>query len=75
MTKSGRRHRPYRQGGKPDSDAPSERLPDKAPNKSWQPGQPGQGGEGFSEGYGGSGNDPAGPSGPEETSDRRKRDE
>lgn len=45
---------PYRRGGKPNPDAPQERLPQKAANKSWQPGQPGQGGEGLSKGYGGS---------------------
>ena len=71
MSKVGRKHRPYRQGGKPDQDAAPEKLPEKAPNKSWQPGRPGQGGEGMSEGYGGSGDDPAGPAGPEETSDQR----
>ena len=69
MNKGGRRHRPYRQGGKPIADAPREKLPEKAPNKSWQPGQPGQGGEGLSKGYGGPG-DPEGPSGPEEKDDR-----
>jgi hypothetical protein len=57
------RHRPYRQGGKPDQDAAPEKLPEKAPNKSWQPGQPGQVARGMSDGYGGSGYDPAGPSG------------
>jgi hypothetical protein len=71
MTKVGRRHRPYRQGGKPIADVPTEEIPEAAQNKSWQPGRPGQGGEGFSEGYGGSGDDSAGPSGPEKKSDRR----
>jgi hypothetical protein len=66
MSKAGRRHRPYRQGGKLDPDAPKERLPEKAPNKSWQRGRPGQGGEGMSKGYGGPGSDPQGASGPED---------
>ena len=71
--KIGRKHRPYPQGGKPNPDAPPEKLPEKAPNKSWQPGRPGQGGEGLSKGYGGAG-DPEGPSGPEEESDRPKKE-
>jgi hypothetical protein len=65
MKKSGGRHRPYRQDGKPDPDALSETLPETAPNKSWQTGQPGQGGEGLSKGYGGPGSNAGGPSGPE----------
>ena len=75
MTKAGRRHRPYRQGGKPDPDAPKEKLPENSRDKSWQPGRLGQGGEGLSEGYGGSGNDPAGPSGPEDKSNAGSGDE
>ncbi len=64
--RSGRRHFPKRQGGKAIPDAPAERLPEQAPNRSWRPDQPGQGGEGLSEGYGGSGGAGTGPSGPEE---------
>jgi hypothetical protein len=65
MNKVGRKHRPYPQCGKPNPDAPQERLPEKAADKSWQPGQPGQGGEGLSKGYGGPGSDAQGPSAPE----------
>jgi hypothetical protein len=74
MNKVGRKHRPYRQGGKPVPDAPPEKLPKKAPNKSWRRGRPGQGGEGFSKGYGGSGSDPTNPSGPEENPDEAHED-
>ena len=63
--RSGRRHFPERQGGKTIPDAPSERLPDPAPNRSWHPDRLGQGGEGFSEGYGGSAGAGTGPSGPD----------
>ena len=46
-------HHPYRQGGRPKKDAPTEAVPAPAPNdKSWIPGQKGQGGEGLSKGYG-----------------------
>jgi hypothetical protein len=66
----GRPHRPLTQGGRPQRDAPLENLPERARNRSWQPGRKGQGGEGFSEGYGGSGGSGTGPSGPDRSSNR-----
>jgi hypothetical protein len=67
----GRPHRTLLQGGRPKKDAPLERLPEPAPNRSWEPGRKGQGGEGFSEGYGGSGGSGTGPSGPDQSTRRR----
>lgn len=72
MSRVGKRHRPFRQGGKPIKDAPPEILQDEAPNTSWLPGRDGQGGEGLSEGYGGPGSDPTGPSGPEDNGREKK---
>lgn len=64
----GRVHRPARQGGKPDPDAPAQSVPSVGgKNRSRDPTQPGHGGEGFSKGYGGSGGKGSdGPSGPED---------
>jgi hypothetical protein len=54
--RTGRVHRPARQGGKPDTNAPPEPVPNiRGKNRSYSDGQKGQGGEGFSKGYGGSG--------------------
>jgi hypothetical protein len=62
---SGRRHFPYRQGGKAIPHAPREELPERAPGKSWTRQNEGQGGEGLSQGYGGAAGKGTGPSGPE----------
>jgi hypothetical protein len=72
--RTGRTHYPPQQGGKPKpkKDAPPEKLPARAPNRSWQPGRKGQGGEGFSQGYGGSGGFGTGPSGPDQRKGRQK---
>ena len=65
--KKGKVHRPARQGGKPDPNAPAQPVPKvHGRNRSRDETQKGQGGEGFSKGYGGSGGDGTGPSGPEE---------
>jgi len=64
---SGKVHRPAKQGGKPDPDAPREPVPNvKGKNRSRSSTQKGHGGEGFSKGYGGSGGKGTGKSGPDE---------
>ena len=72
--RKGRPHHPAVQGGRAKSDAPLEELPERAPNRSWQPGRKGQGGEGFSQGYGGSGGFGTGPSGPDPEKGRTDSD-
>ena len=63
----GRVHRSSRQGGKPDTNAPPEPVPNiRGKNRSRSDEQKGSGGEGFSKGYGGSGGTGTGKSGPDE---------
>jgi hypothetical protein len=67
MTRKGKPHHPYPQGGQKKHDAEREAVPKPAKNdRSWMQGRKGQGGEGLSKGYGGSGGDGKGASGPED---------
>jgi hypothetical protein len=72
--RKGRLRHPLVQGGRPKKDAPLQDLPERAPNRSWQPGRKGQGGEGFSQGYGGSGGSGTGPSGPDRQRGREEEE-
>jgi hypothetical protein len=69
--RKGRPHHSPIQGGRPKTDAPLQDLPERARNRSWQPGRKGQGGEGFSQGYGGSEGSGTGASGPDRQNSRQ----